>query len=356
MSGGILEHDAFNQMKDEEYMAYEHFDSTGKAKGSRKHLKASIVIIVMLAAVIVFANSIVITHENEYKLIREFGRVEKVISTPGFSMKTPFIETAENVPNEILLYDLPQSDVITSDKKTMIVDSYVLWKVTDPLKFAQTLSCSVSSAEDRIDSIVYNASKNTISNMKQDEVIQSRDGKIDISQVESETDVKSNDIEVKDDDGTGTTKITSLTDSIMKQINNVENQYGIKIITVDVKKLDLPDDNKQAVYTRMISERENIATQYTAEGKSQAQIIKNTTDKEAAITLSDAKAKAEATEAEGEAQYMKTLSDAYSDPDKADYYSYVRALDALKKSISGSNKTVILSEDSPIVQIFNGNY
>ena len=304
---------------------------------------------------IVLANAVVITHKNEYKLIREFGRVEKVISSPGFSMKTPFIETAESVPNEVLLYDLPQSDVITSDKKTMIVDSYVLWKVTDPLKFAQTLSCSVSSAGDRIDSIVYNATKNTISNMKQDEVIQSRDGKIDISQDQGETDVVSNDIEVTDDESSET-KITSLTDSIMKQLNNVENQYGIMIITVDVKKLDLPDDNKQAVYTRMISERENIAASYTAEGKSQAQIIKNTTDKEVAIKLSDAKAKAEATKAEGEAQYMKTLADAYSDPDKADYYSYVRALDALKNSIKGSNKTVVLSEDSPIVQIFNGNY
>ena len=336
-------------------MPYEHFDSSGNSSANKKHVKMPLIIILMLAAVIVLANAVVITHKNEYKLIREFGRVEKVISSPGFSMKTPFIETAESVPNEVLLYDLPQSDVITSDKKTMIVDSYVLWKVTDPLKFAQTLSCSVSSAEDRIDSIVYNATKNTISNMKQDEVIQSRDGKIDISQDQGETDVVSNDIEVTDDESSET-KITSLTDSIMKQLNNVENQYGIMIITVDVKKLDLPDDNKQAVYTRMISERENIAASYTAEGKSQAQIIKNTTDKEVAIKLSDAKAKAEATKAEGEAQYMKTLADAYSDPDKADYYSYVRSLDALKNSIKGSNKTVVLSEDSPIVQIFNGNY
>ena len=280
-------------------MAYEHFDSKGNVKGNgkikNKGITVFIVLIIFVAAV-VLANSIVITHQNQFKLIREFGRVEKVISEPGFSLKTPFIETAENVPSEVLLYDLPQSDVITSDKKTMIVDSYVLWKVKDPLKFAQTLSCSVSSAEDRIDSIVYNATKNTISNMKQDEVIQSRDGKIDISQDAADAAAKSNDIEVEDDDE-GKTKITSLTDSIMKQINNVEDQYGILIITVDVKKLDLPDDNKQAVYTRMISERENIAAQYTAEGKSQAQIIKNTTDKEVAIKLSDAKAKAAAARA-----------------------------------------------------------
>ncbi len=336
-------------------MAYEHYDSQGNAKGNVSRKKIGLIVILLIALIVILGNSFVITYKDEFKLIREFGRVEKVISTPGFSLKTPFIETAENVTNKVLLYDLPQSDVITSDKKTMIVDSYVLWRVTDPLKFAQTLSCSLSSAEDRIDSIVYNATKNTISNMRQDEVIQSRDGKIDISQPEADNDVTSNDIEVKDEEN-GNTKITSLTDSIMKQINNVEKQYGIKIITVDVKKLDLPDDNKQAVYTRMISERENIAAQYTAEGNSQAQIIKNTTDKEVAIKLSDAKAKAAATEAEGEAKYMQILSNAYSDPDKADFYSYVRALDALKSSMKGGNKTVILSKDSPIVQIFNGQY
>ncbi len=143
---------------------------------------------------------------------------------------------------------------------------------------------------------------------------------------------------------------------LMAQINHVEEQYGIEISAVEVKKLDLPDDNKQAVYTRMISERENIAAQYTAEGKSEAKMIENTTDKEVSIMLSDAQAKAEATVAEGEAEYMKILTNAYSDPAKMDFYSFVRALDALKESMRGDNKTIILSDDSPIAQIFNGQY
>ena len=151
-------------------------------------------------------------------------------------------------------------------------------------------------------------------------------------------------------------EITSLTEKIMEQIGHVEDQYGIELMAVEVKKLDLPDDNKQAVYARMISERENIAAQYTAEGKSEARMIENTTDKEVSIMLSDAQAKAEATVAEGEAEYMRILSDAYSDPAKTDFYSFVRALDALKESVKGDNKTVILSEDSPIAQIFNGGY
>lgn len=336
---------------------YERFNSNGTKRGSGKGKKpyiGPIVLFIAIAAIIVGSNSMVITKENQYKLIRQFGRVQRVISTSGLSFKIPFIETVDVVPKELLLYDLPASDVITSDKKSMIVDSYVLWKVTDPLKFAQTLSGSVVNAERRIDTIVYNATKNTISNMKQDEVIVSRDGKMTITVDQTESDVVNNDMALPVEEEV--IEIKSLTEEIMDQIAHVEEQYGIEIVTVEVKKLDLPDDNKQAVYTRMISERENIAAQYTAEGKSQAKMIENTTDKEVSIMLSNAQAQAEATIAEGEAEYMRILSDAYSVPEKADFYSFVRALDALENSLNGNNKTIILSDDSPIAQIFNGQY
>ena len=347
----------FNQNTNTEF---ERFNSDGTRQKNKKEKKGgsktkSIVIVLLLIGIIVLANSMVITRQNQFKLIRQFGRVDRVVTDAGLSFKIPFVESVDVIPKELLLYDIAASDVITSDKKTMIVDSYVLWHVTDPLKFAQTLSCSVNNAEGRIDAIVYNAMKNTISNMKQDEVIRSRDGKMTVTVDEPEEAVTNNDMEITTEKEE-VIEITSLTEEIMSQINHVEGQYGIEIVTVEVKKLDLPDDNKQAVYTRMISERENIAAQYTAEGKSEAKIIENTTDKEVSIMLSDAQAKAEATIAEGEAEYMRILSDAYSDPQKTDFYSFVRALDALKESISGDNKTVILSDDSPIAQIFNGQY
>ncbi len=339
-------------------MAMEYYNSDGIKKpeqGERTRKFGMIPIAIIIAALIfLLLNSMVITKENQFKLIRQFGRVERVLTQAGLSFKIPFVESVDTIPKELLIYDLPASDVITSDKKTMIVDSYVLWHVTDPLKFAQTLSGSVSNAEGRIDAIVYNATKNTISNMKQDEVIRSRDGKMTITVEEPDTEVKGNDLELSRQEEV--VEITSLTEKIMEQIGHVEDQYGIELMAVEVKKLDLPDDNKQAVYARMISERENIAAQYTAEGKSEARMIENTTDKEVSIMLSDAQAKAEATVAEGEAEYMRILSDSYSDPAKTDFYSFVRALDALKESVKGDNKTVILSEDSPIAQIFNGGY
>lgn len=327
-------------------------DKKGKKKGKAFGISFGLL---LLAALFVLANSMVVTKQNQFKLIRQFGRVDRVVSTPGLSFKIPFVESVDTVPKELLLYDLPASDVITSDKKTMIVDSYVLWRVTDPLKFAQTLSCSVHNAEGRIDAIVYNATKNTISNMKQDEVIRSRDGKMTITVDETGSELTGNDLDLSGSKEE-VIEITSLTEEVMGQINHVEEQYGIELVAVEVKKLDLPDDNKQAVYNRMISERGNIAAQYTAEGKSEAKMIENTTDKEVSIMLSDAQAKAEATIAEGEAEYMRILSGAYSDPEKTDFYSFVRALDALRESVTGDNKTVILTEDSPITQIFNGRY
>lgn len=305
--------------------------------------------IVFIAILFTGLSSMVVTQENEYKLIRQFGKVQRVITSAGLSFKVPFVESVDTIPKEVLLYDLPESDVITSDKKSMIVDSYVIWHVTDPLKFAQTLSYSIANAENRIDTIVYNATKNTISNMTQDEVIRSRDGRMTVTTPQEE--VNSNDISLEDEEEV---EIQSLTQEIMQHIGTVYEQYGIEIRTVEVKKLDLPDDNKQGVYNRMISERENIAAQYTAEGASQAQIIENTTDKEVSIMKSKAEATAEQLVAEGEAEYMKILSDAYADDARSDFYNYVRSLDAAKNSMVGDNKTLILPADSPIAKIFTG--
>jgi len=324
--------------------------------GEKKSRKGfSIVRYVILAAIlIVLGNSLIVCQENEYKLIRQFGKVQRVVSEAGLSFKLPFVQSVDTLPKQILMYDLPASDVITSDKKSMIVDSYVLWQVTDPLKFTQTLSGSVYNAENRINATVYNATKNTVSSMSQDEVIKSRDGKMTVTVNETVEEIKSNDLILEEQ--TEVLEIKSLTEEIMEQIADVEAQYGIDILTVDVKKLDLPDDNKQAVYNRMISERENIAAQYTAEGEAQAKIIQNTTDKEVSIMISEAKAQGEQLMAEGEAEYMRILSDAYADESRSEFYSFVRSLDAAKESLKGSNeKTLILPSDSPIARIFAGD-
>lgn len=285
--------------------------------------KRSIITIIAGVAILTAGAMLVtVTAQDEYKLIRRFGKVERVISSPGISLKVPFLETAATLPKQTLLYDLSPSDVITRDKKTMICDSYVLWRIEDPLKFAQTLNSSLESGESRINTAVYNATKNAISSMSQDEVITSRDGE--------------------------------LSEIVLNSVKDNMTQYGINLLEFETKQLDLPDDNKEAVYERMISERDNIAATYTAEGNSEAKVIRNTTDKEIAIKISEAEKQAEILKAEGEQEYMKILAQAYGEEERSEFYSFVRSLDALEKSMSGTDKTVILSSDSPIAQIFNG--
>ena len=284
--------------------------------------KGVLIILAGVAVVVAAAASVTVTAQDEYKLVRRFGKVERVIDAPGISFRIPFLESTATLPKETLLYDMAPSDVITRDKKTMRSDRYVLWKIQDPLKFAQTLNSSIESGESRINTAIYNATKNAISSMSQDEVITSRDGE--------------------------------LADMVMGAVDDNMEQYGISVLMFETKRLDLPEDNKAAVYERMISERDNIAATYTAEGNSEAKVIRNTTDKEVAIQISEAEKQAEILKAEGEQEYMKILAQAYGEGDRSEFYSFVRSLDALKNSMTGENKTVILSEDSPIAKIFEG--
>ena len=289
-------------------------------KKTAKKISSVLFVILLIAAAILLSASFVVTKEDEYTLIKQFGKIERIVDTPGLSFKTPFLETTQTLPKQIMFYDTPPSDVITMDKKTMVADSYVLWKISDPVTFAQTLNSSVTLAETRINTTVYNAMKNVISSLSQNAVISGRDGELD--------------------------------QAFMENIGDSMNNYGIELISVETKHLDLPSDNKAAVYDRMISERAQMAATYTAEGESEAQKIRNTTDKEVAISISNAQTKAAKIVAEGEAEYMRILSDAYLDPKRSEFYAFIRSLEAAKTSLTGEEKTLILSKDSPIAQIF----
>lgn len=288
----------------------------------KKKSKWVVIGIILVIALIVGSSSLVVTYPNEYTVIKQFGKIVDIRENSGLSVKVPFVQKTEKIEKAVLLYDLAVSDVMTKDKKSMIADCFVLWKITDPQKYTQTLSAQKSNAEFRIDTIVYNSLKNVISSLSQEEVISGRDGELAAS--------------IKDNIGT------------------TLEQYGITLLAVETKSLDLPDENKAAVYERMISERNNIAATYKAEGEEEAKQISNKTKAEIIVMQSEAEAQAEEIVAKGEAEYMKILSDAYNDQDKADFYLFVRSLDAAKASLTGANKTLIIDETSPIADVFYG--
>ena len=286
----------------------------------RKGLILALILIVIVVAVALSATYVV--RQNEYGVVYEFGAVVDVKEAPGLYFKIPFVQTTSTLPKTKLLYDLPISDVITADKHSMVLDSFALWRISDARLFIESLSGSVSNAESRINAIVYNALKTVISSQNQEAIISGRDG--------------------------------AVVRLVMENIGSSFDRYGIEMLAVETKTLDLPDDNKSAVYTRMISERNNIAASYTAEGEAEAKRIRNEADKQVEITLSKAKSDAETVKAAGDAEYMRILANVYDTEDEAEFYSYMIALDALGDSMTGEEKTLILSPDSPIAKIFNG--
>ena len=230
-------------------------------KTAKKATAGVIAIVILVLLVIVGAESLYVVRQNEYGVVLEFGAVQDIRDEPGLYVKVPFIQSVSTLPKAMLLYDLPISDVITADKHSMVLDSFALWRISDPRLFIESLSGSVTNAESRINAIVYNALKTVISSQKQETIISGRDGEI--------------------------------VQLVMENIGDNFDRYGIEMIAVETKTLDLPDDNKDAVFTRMISERNNIAASYAAEGAAEAKRIRNSADKKVEITISEAKAKAE---------------------------------------------------------------
>ena len=286
--------------------------------------KKTTLILMIVASFILLSSSMVITKPGEYRVIKQFGKIVRVEendgSSYGLSWKIPFIQTETSISAKVQLSDLPPSDVMTSDKKSMISDCFVMWKIEDPVKFIQKLSGSEQNAESRISSNVYNALKNVISSLSQEELISGRDGE--------------------------------LAELLTNKLGDNLEAYGIEVIKIETKMLDLPDENKEAVYGRMISERNNIAASYTAQGEQKAQEIKNDTNEQVTILLAQAQKQADTIVAEGEAEYMRILSAAYNDESKAEFYTFVRQLDAVKATLKNGDNTIVLDKDSPIAELF----
>lgn len=286
----------------------------------KKNIKTLSLAILALFVILVGTSFFGYNKKNNNVLLIQFGKVVDTKTETGIYFKLPIIQKSKSIYVGEQLYDVPASEVITSDKKTMIANCYVTWQVTDPKKFYQTLS-SESVAQSRLDVAVYNAMKNVISSIPQTTVISGKDG--------------------------------SLGDTILKRISM--DKYGIAVTANEIKVLDLPESNKDAVYKRMISERTAIAAEYTANGQKNAQNIRSETDAQVRQVVSDAQVVAADTKAEGDSEYFKILADAYSSSqERHNFYDFIVGLDAMKKSLSNGG-TITIDKDSPIYDILNNN-
>lgn len=292
-----------------------------KIKLTKKHFIIGLIIVIFVLLIIIVPKCFYEVKEDEYACTARFSKIIKTVDKPGLYFKVPFIDTVKTFPKKTLFYDIPPSEVLTVDKKSMTVDSYILWQIEDPLKFFQSLT-QISAAESRLYDITYNAFKTKMGVLGQDQIINMNPG----------------------------AERNAIYDEIKEEVMSKTSDYGIKVVDVKLKRLDLPSSNEQSVYERMISERKREADKYTAEGERDAAYIKAEVDKTISISLSDANAQAEQLRAEGEAEYMRLLAEAYDTEDKQQFYEFQLALDTLTKTFNGKDKTIILGADNPIAK------
>ena len=289
-------------------------------------MKKKIILIAVIAVLVIcLANSVYTVKENEYACTVRFSQIIGTTSEAGLHFKVPFLDSVRYFTRATMLYDIPPSEVLNSDKQNMTVDCYILWSISDPKLFYQTLG-NATVAEERLNALTYNELKTVMGTLAQADIINMEDG----------------------------SKRNEIYDSIATDVDALATQYGIDVEDVKITRFDLPESNLNAVYSRMISERNQIAEKYTANGSYEASKIRNDVDKQVNIIISNAEAEAAKLEAEGEQEYMQLLAAAYDTQDKKDFYEFTLALDALKQSLNGEEKTVILDSSSELAQILMG--
>ena len=289
-------------------------------------MKKTIIIgVIALVLIIVAASSFYTVAEDEFACVFRFSEIVKTSSEAGLHFKVPFIDSVDYFSKATQLYDIPPSEVLTSDKQNMTVDCYVLWSISDPQQFYRALG-TTARAEERLNALTYNTLKTAMGTLAQADIINMNDG----------------------------AERNQIYEGISTTVDTQAKAYGIRVEDVKIKQFDLPESNLNAVYNRMISERVQMAEKYTAEGSYEAKLIRNDVDKQVNILVSNAEAEAAKLVAEGEAEYMRRLAEAYDSPAKKEFYEFTLALDALKASLTGEEKTVILDANSELGKILMG--
>ncbi|MCF6092967.1 protease modulator HflC [Microaerobacter geothermalis] len=281
------------------------------------------ILILVLLAGLIFSN-LFIVQEGEYKIIRQFGEVVRILDEPGLNYKIPFIQTAESLPKFQLVYDSQPTEINTKDKKKMMIDNYVVWRIEDPLKMIQTAR-TVENAEARLGEAVYSIIRADLGQLNFDEI------------VNDEASARRGFNEI----------VTQKVDDVLRR-----DGYGIDVIDVRVKRTDLPDQNEQSVFNRMISERRSKAQEYLSQGEAEATKIKAETDRQVKEMLAEAEAKAKAIEGEGEKEAAKIYNEAYGkDPE---FYRLYRTLLSYETTMKGK-PVIVLPISSPYAKLLMGN-
>lgn len=308
MSGKVID---FNELKKGDF----HW---------RGYVKIGIFFIIFILLMLIIFTNVYIVKEGEYKVVRQFGEVVRIDKTPGLKAKVPFIQSVVTLPKYQMSSDVSEAEINTKDKKRMLIDNYAVWRIEDPKKLI-TNARTLENAETRMGEFIYSAVRSELGQLNYDEII---------------NDEKSS--------------RGSLNDRITEKVNDllVKDNYGISLTDVRIKRTDLPAENEESVYKRMISERESKAQEYLSKGDATKNRIVADTDRKVTELLSTAQANAEVIRAEGEGESAKIYNKSFSkDPE---FYKLYRTLESYKKTV-GDQTVIILPSDSPYASLLMGN-
>lgn len=298
-------------------------DRTKNGFNWRNYTSIGILLLIILAILILLVTNLFIVKEGEYRVIRQFGEVVRIEKSPGLSYKIPFIQSVSTLPKYQMTYDVQEAEINTKDKKRMIIDNYAIWRIADPKKMIANAR-TVEKAESRMEEFIYSVVRAELGQLNYDQII---------------NDEKSS--------------RGSLNDRITEKVNELltQDHYGIVLVDVRMKRTDLPAENEQSVYTRMISERESKAQEYLSMGDAEKNRIVADTDREVKEMLAKAQADAEVIRAEGEGEAAKIYNQSFSKD--ANFYELYRTLESYKKTIN-EKSVIVLPSNSPYARLLMG--
>lgn len=298
-------------------------EKTGGSFSWRKYTKFGLFLIILIALLVLIFTNVFIVKQGEFKVVRQFGEVVKIIKEPGLNYKIPFVQSVTTLPKYQMTYDVSQAEINTKDKKRMLIDNYAIWRIEDPKKMISNAR-SLDAAESRMEEFIYSVVRSELGQLDYDEII---------------NDEKSS--------------RGSLNDRVTAKVNELlaGGNYGIMVTDVRMKRTDLPAENEKSVFTRMISERESKAQEYLSMGDAQKNRIVAQTDREVQEILAKASADAEMIKDEGEGEAAKVYNQSFSkDPE---FYTMFRTLESYKKTIDGET-VIVLPSNSPYARMLMG--
>ncbi len=280
-------------------------------------MKQNGLIIGLVLVASIMSTSIFTVHLTQTAVLLELQKPKEIITEPGLYFKIPVMQKVRFFSKQLLDNDSPPTEVITRDKKNLLIDNFSLYRITDPLKFLETVR-SENGARARLDDIVYSELRVEI-------------GTHDLHDIVTEN-------------------RETIMDKVTREANKKAAEYGIEMADVRIKRIDLPPEIANSIFNRMRTERQRIAMEYRSEGKEESTKIRAETDKEKTILIAEAYKQEQATRGEGDGQATKIYAEAFEKDPK--FYSFIRSMEAYKKSLK-SDTTILLSEDSEFLRFLN---